>query len=549
MPREKSKGFDEDTMDDMQGMISKWVSIPFSICVVLVAGSCLNLIPYFLDLKGKLGFNVVDQEFIRWGVLGGYYGGILSGPIVDIVGTTVSFVLSAIISCGGFIALAYYTDSGTVSQFNAIVIISLIVAVSFASSIATIASISTVIKNFSRNVGSMIAAVMMSYFFIAQYFDSCIRHGYFEGVELRKSMIVSGVAQFIIYILAAFIIHENEISPVLKKASNMTDRFGIFLYAIIAGGFVAAIYFTCVIAENWKLGIFFMLILILINFVVLGFAIQMLLGRIKGADTSNVGDERHVPKKHIGQMLCEFEYYCLLIGTFIVIGSGTTFYFEAESVGVALGKEDAGKQVHKLFWISEGIAILGGGIFAALFVKLINGYLFAALAAFAATVGFALVFLAASYGSFWFWLSSFFVGAAVGGWWVIVPQIILDDHGPRNFETLWGFTLTFNFLGMFAFERFFMWIDEKTEPKSTGSCVGHACYLAPYVVSAVLCLIAGVLALIGYMNDSGTGGSDEDNRSLKNNDANAKGGRKTRESKSSNSGKRSKSRSKSKDKR
>lgn len=540
MPKEGKGDFDSNTVDDMRGMITKWVSIPYGILVVLVAGGAVNLIPYFLALKDDLGLTPAEQEFIRWGVLFGYYGGILAGPLVDMIATTISFVIAAFIAGGGFIALAFFTESEDTSTFHTILIISLVLAVAFACAIATIAAIATIIKNFSRNVGSMVAAVMISYYILAPWFDLTIRHGYFEGVDLKKNMIASGIIHFVVYILAAFIVDENEQSRRLKRASAITDRLGVFIYAGIAGGFIAVIYFTCIIAEEFKAGIFLMALFILINFVALGFTIQALLGQINKSDTSNVEDEEIPPRKHFGEMLIDIRYWCLLFGTFFVVGSTGTYYMEAESVTAAMGKPELGAKALKALYLSEMATILGGGLLAAIFVRLINGWLFAAAAAFCGLAGFCLAFLAEG-SDFWFYLSAFFIGVALGGWWVIVPQIIVDDAGPRSFESLWGLTLTVNVAGLFVFERFFYWINEKTEPSTPSDCVGSGCYMAPFLTMAGACMIGGILAIIAFMNDEGSGGAGGEKKPLRNSDAN-KSGRRTRD------GKREKSSGKRRDK-
>lgn len=287
------------------------------------------------------------------------------------------------------------------------------------------------------------------------------------------------------------------------------------------------IYFTCIIAENYKVGVFLMALFILINFIALGFTIQALLGQMNRSDTSHVGEERIPPRKSWHEMLRDVRYYCLLLGTFIVVGTGGTYYIEATSVANAMGKPDLGEKVNKAYWLSHAITTLGGGLIASMFVRVINGWLFAAAAAFSGAVGFGFVFLGES-SDFWFYLSAFLIGAAVGGWWVIVPQIIVDDAGPKSFEFLWGLTLTVNCAGLFCFERFFYWINEKLEPSTPSDCKGVSCYMVPYIVSGVLCLIAGILAIVGFANDEGTGGSGSERKPLRGSDANA-AGRKSRD--------------------
>lgn len=250
-------------------------------------------------------------------------------------------------------------------------------------------------------------------------------------------------------------------------------------------------------------------------------------------------------------MFIDVRYWCLLIGTFIVIGTGSSYYINADDVAEAIGAPELADKVDYAYWLSAAIAILGGGLIASIFNKVLNAWLFAAIAAFTSMVGFGLVFLAESNDVF-FYISAFLVGAGTGGWWVIVPQIIIDDAGPKSFETLWGLTLTVNAAGIFAFDRLFWWISEKTETTESGACDGQACYLIPYVASGVLCLIAGVLAIVAWNNDVGTGGAGgEERKKLKDHDGNSssrlkegkRGGSSKKDKKSS-----SKSKSKSKSK-
>lgn len=542
MAKDKGGDFDSGTVEDLKGMISKWVSIPFGVLVIFVSGSALNLIQYFLELKGQLGFEPIHQEFIKWGILFAYYGGILSGPIVDGLDTTISFIIAAIISGGGFVALAFFTTSASVGTLNVVLIVFLVIFVAFNCSIAYIAAITTIIKNFSRNVGSMIAAVMIAYWFMSPWFDTTIRHGYFEAVELKSNLIAQGIIQFVVFLLASFIVNENDQSAKLKRASAMTDRIGILIYAAICGCFVAVVYFICIVAENWRLGVFGMALVILVNFIALGFVIQALLGAIKSGKNKEDEEQVDPPRKHYCEMMGDIRFWCLTMGSFIVIGTGVTYHMEAASVAQAIGSPDLAESVDVAFWLSEAIAILGGGLISAIFVRLINGWLFAALAAFSSMLGFGFIFLAAN-GDFWFYLASFFIGAGVGGWWVVAPQILLDDAGKRSFEGLWGWILTTNAFGMFCFEMLFKWVSEKTEPSEPAAdCKDISCFLIPYVISGALCLIAGILALVGFNNDEGTGGAGGERKSLRKNDHNAKSDRKSRDK----SSKRSKSKDKSK---
>jgi hypothetical protein len=536
--------------DDVSGMITKWASIPFGIVVVLVSGSAINLVPYFLELKDVLGFSPLHQELIRWGVLLGYNGGILSGPIVNVLGTTWSFLITAFVAGAGYTALAFFSTSESIGEFNAFLVVGLVSLVAFAASMAYITAIATIIKNFSNNVGALVASVMIAYYFSAPYFDTSIRNGYFSELGVFTSLIASAVINFVVLIMASIVIDENEQSPQLKKASSITDRFGVAIYAGISAAFLATIYFTCIIGKSYQLGIVLITMVILANFVALGFTVQALIGRIQNEDPSQVADDHNPNKRNFFQCFVDVRFWVLVIGTFTVIGSGTMYYLEASDVAIALGNEELQDAIDYTFWLSAAIAILGGGSAAALFNHVINGWFFASVAAFSSAVGFALTFLSVSYPSF-FYFSAFFVGAGVGGWYVIVPQLVLDDAGPRSFEAVWGATLTFNVLGMFAFERFFYYMAGKTEQSDTGTCEGMDCYSVSFIVAASLLFIVGILSIVAWNFDEGTAGRrakrSGKNQPLSHKDSNKDARRSTsKDKKSSSKDKKSKSKSKPK---
>ena len=140
----------------------------------------------------------------------------------------------------------------------------------------------------------------------------------------------------------------------------------------------------------------------------------------------------------------------------------------------------------KSFWISDVVSRFAGGIFAALFLRILNSYLFAAVGSFLAMVGFGLALLSEPVSPVFFYISSFLIGSAVGIFWVVVPQIIINEGGTKFFQTLWGIVIFINILGVFVFDKTFMWIGDKEEPYEIGTCEGYDCYLASYIISSIL---------------------------------------------------------------
>lgn len=87
-------------------------------------------------------------------------------------------------------------------------------------------------------------------------------------------------------------------------------------------------------------------------------------------------------------------------------------------------------------------------------------------------LGFSIALLGHPVGVTFFFVASILIGAAVGCFWVVLPQILISDMNKEWFELLWGFVININLLGVFVFDRLFMWIDDKTEPYEIGTCIG-----------------------------------------------------------------------------
>jgi hypothetical protein len=126
-----------------------------------------------------------------------------------------------------------------------------------------------------------------------------------------------------------------------------------------------------------------MLLLILANLIILGITIQVLLVRIKQSDEGIFELKRHRTSSLIGMKISKIlmisEYVSLLVGTFIIVGTGTTFYMQIEMISGSLGVADISTDVKNIFWICEVSARLGGGLLAALFLQHFDGYLYAGM--------------------------------------------------------------------------------------------------------------------------------------------------------------------------
>lgn len=82
--------------------------------------------------------------------MGAFYGGIITGPLIDLIKYRYAFLLAGILSLFGFTSLSLYTDSKEIGAVDTFFIIIFLIAVSFAASLACIAAIAIVVENFSE---------------------------------------------------------------------------------------------------------------------------------------------------------------------------------------------------------------------------------------------------------------------------------------------------------------------------------------------------------------------------------------------------------------
>lgn len=139
--------------------------------------------------------------------------------------------------------------------------------------------------------------------------------------SFKSLLIYSGIIQFLTYIAASLIIKETEYTPRINKASSAIDNFGLSFFMIIEGIFLFVIYFSSIVAGKWQIGFYIMIILILLNFLTAAFVVYILAQKIENTDINNIDIERSNSKRNANELLSKPGYYCLLISTFIVVGS------------------------------------------------------------------------------------------------------------------------------------------------------------------------------------------------------------------------------------
>ncbi len=96
----------------------------------------------------------------------------------------------------------------------------------------------------------------------------------------------------------------------------------------------------------------------------------------------------------------------------------------------------------------------GGGVLSYFLVEKLNPYIWLIIFAGCNLFGdlfitFVMIFDAD--GPLWLVIPSFFIGLGVGGFWVLIAQILIDDAGRPSFGMNWGPTILSAYVGIFIF--------------------------------------------------------------------------------------------------
>jgi hypothetical protein len=208
--------------------------------------------------------------------------------------------------------------------------------------------------------------------------------------------------------------------------------------------------------------------------------------------------------RSFGSMLGQPKYLCLMISTFLVVGVCQTYNFNIFQICFSYKKAGEADHIIDTFWLAEMSARFGGGLIAFLLSSKINGYLFAALGALVGAVGYGISLLGEPVGASFVFISCILIGVCLGIWWVIVPQIVMDDAGPKNFGLNWGLAVFLNALGILVFGQLFDWIYGK-QGDGNDKCTGEKCLLIQFIIFAIVCLLGCGLAFYAYTKDQPVG--------------------------------------------
>lgn len=294
----------------------------------------------------------------------------------------------------------------------------------------------------------LITVILIAYYKVAPYFEYSTRVAFFSNASLLYYFTCFGVILAIVYIAGAFLIQEVTIDKMIDAAASEYDTPGLMIFVLLEALCLGLYYVIALVYDKWLPGAIIFYCFLLFNFLALGVLGKMIADALKsGKIKMDSKVDEHNDKSFLS-MLRQPKYICLMISTFLVVGACQTYNFNIFQICFSYKKAGEADHIIDTFWLAEMSARFGGGLLAYLTASRINGYLFASLGALVGAVGFAISLLGEPVGASFIFISCILIGACLGMWWVIVPQIVMDDAGPKSFGLNWGLAVFLNALGI-----------------------------------------------------------------------------------------------------
>ena len=490
-------------------MIFKWFAIPYSILVITVAGACYNLFAYFQQIGAAQGYGSKTMTTIKYTVLFGYYLGLIPGYLVRALSPTLAFLVAAVLSLISFSVLGYLANNGEGSGLEWFIMIFFLFTGSMSGSIATIAGIVTPVKSFPKMASILIIVMFIAYYKIAPYFEFSIRSGFIEDPDLMWYFIEIGVIQAIVFAGAAFIIQEIDLGGAIENVIKEADRAGLLTYVLLEVILMTSFYIVALIYENWFIGAILFLVFLFLNFLAVGGAVPLAYGKAKSAGLKASQMNREARKEmSFEEMLGQPKYLCLVFSSMFIVGTSSTFSFNTFQIAFADGQIAQADHYLDTFWGADMFGRIGGGLLAYFLINSINGYKWAIGSAMSVALGFGLALLTEPVSGIFLYIAVILIGLGAGVFWVIVPSIVMEDGGEKNFGLNWGLTLFMNTLGMLIFGELFDYI--YTGKGGGEKCSGGNCVLIQFITFGILALISAGLCYYALSEDE-----NQDNKGRK----------------------------------
>ena len=476
-------------------LIFKWVCIPMAILVILTAGASYNLFAYFQQIGAAQGYGEGTMTTIKYTVLVGYYLGLIPGYIVRAFSPALSFIIAGIMALISFAGLGYITNNGDGSTLYWIFMILFLLIGALSGAIATVAAVVTTVKSFPRLASILIIVIMIAYYKIAPYFEFSMRSAFVsEDVDLMWYFIGVGAVMAIIFFVAAGVIKEVTFAPKIEQIMQANDRAALLIYVFIEILFLGAFYVVALIYENWTVGAWLFIAVVIINFIAVAIVAVIVISSLnqeirKGSFSFGNADLRD--NLSFEQMLGRPKYIALVFASFFAVGITSTYGFNIFQTAFSYDAIDSADHFLDTYWAADVFSRFLGGLISYFFINSFNGYRGAFWSAVVGALGFAFAMLTPVIGSTMLFAATIAIGLSAGMFWVLVPSILMEDAGEKDFGLNWGLTLFANVLGMVFFGEMFDLIYEwqGDGPK----CTGGSCVLIQFITFGILLLLAAGL--------------------------------------------------------
>ena len=392
----------------------------------------------------------------------GYYSGVIAGAFVDYLPNLVSFLVAAGLSLVSFGGLAYAMSTDFELGWQLLTVLLFFLA-GLSASIATICSIVTIIKNFGRKVSVLLVAILVTYMKTASAFDNAIKDAFMPEADDSVYLVISGVYVSLGILIGAFTMRKVELGKFLEAISKGADPTGASVYIV-----VCALYFFCfwLFHEELELkglSVVCTIFFLVLNFLILGLAVFLIYLKVKGGAKPSLSDMTSKDKEYtLGEMFKMPKYIFLLIATMLVVGTCYSYSEQMVRLAFEAGAIGSIDFAGDMFWLFDALARFGGGCLAYFVYEKVNGYFFMMIYAITNIIGCLFIFIIIVVdldGAFFTVIPAVVMGLAVGGFWVTVPQVLIDDAGDKNYGMIWGFAILFNFIGIFGFDTLIYFID------------------------------------------------------------------------------------------
>jgi len=190
-------------------------------------------------------------------------------------------------------------------------------------------------------------------------------------------------------------------------------------------------------------------------------------------------DEDQTVTKTLGESFSDYRLYGVLVGSFIIIGTSSTFLKNIGLVKTANHNLSPTNTFYSLYLLSQSL----GALICGLLSSYSNQFLFGTIGAIMAILGyFTIIFLS------WFHIETILIGTANGIWWVLAPLIVYQFFGPKPFAGVWGSILTVNFWGMFVLGLIFtlFWENHVNPLQWSLGIFSVACLFAIIILSYIM---------------------------------------------------------------